>query len=44
MTEKNPHAVALGSKGGKVKSPAKMQAFKANAKKRWPKKKPKPAV
>lgn len=32
---KNPHAVALGRKGGKAKSPAKTAAARANAKKRW---------
>ena len=30
---KNPAAVALGRKGGKVKSPAKTAAARANAKK-----------
>jgi hypothetical protein len=32
---KNPHAVALGRKGGAVKSPAKTAAARANAIKRW---------
>lgn len=35
---KNPHAVALGRKGGQSKTPAKMRAFKKNAKLRWKKK------
>jgi hypothetical protein len=33
--QKNPHAVALGRKGGAVKSPAKTAAARANAIKRW---------
>jgi hypothetical protein len=32
---KDPHAVALGRKGGAVKSPAKTAAARANALKRW---------
>jgi hypothetical protein len=32
---KNRHAVALGRKGGLVKSPAKTAAARANAIKRW---------
>jgi hypothetical protein len=32
---KNVHAVALGRKGGAVKSPAKTAAARANAIKRW---------
>jgi hypothetical protein len=32
---KNVHAVALGRKGGLVKSPAKTAAARANAIKRW---------
>jgi hypothetical protein len=32
---KDPHAVALGRKGGLVKSPAKTAAARANAIKRW---------
>jgi hypothetical protein len=32
---KNPHAVALGRKGGLVKSPAKTAAARANALTRW---------
>jgi hypothetical protein len=30
---KNPHAVALGRKGGKVSSPAKTKAVRENGKK-----------
>lgn len=30
---KNPHAVALGRKGGKIKSEAKTEAARANGKK-----------
>jgi hypothetical protein len=43
---KNPHAVALGRRGGKAKSEAKAAAARANAKKGgWPKgKKRKPSV
>ena len=38
---KNPHAIALGRRGGKVSSPAKTKAVRANAKKgEWPKGKP----
>jgi hypothetical protein len=33
--KKNVHAVALGRKGGLVKSPAKTAAARANARKRW---------
>lgn len=33
MTKKNPHAVALGRKGGQAKSAAKTAAARANAKK-----------
>jgi hypothetical protein len=32
---KNPHAVALGRKGGRVMSEAKREANRARAKKRW---------
>ena len=32
---KNPHAVALGRKGGKAKSPAKTAAARRNVRKRW---------
>jgi hypothetical protein len=32
---KNPHAVALGRKGGAVKSPAKTRAARENAATRW---------
>jgi hypothetical protein len=32
MKRKNPHAVALGRKGGKVKSEAKAPAARENAK------------
>lgn len=35
MTKKNPHAVALGRKGGQAKSDAKTAAAQANIKKRW---------
>ena len=31
MARKNPHAVALGRRGGKVSSPAKTQAVRQNA-------------
>jgi len=34
---KNPHAVALGRKGGQAKSEAKTKAAKANILKRWAK-------
>jgi hypothetical protein len=37
---KNPHAVALGRKGGLVKSPAKTAAARANAIKRWARRRP----
>jgi len=30
---KNPHAIALGRKGGKVRSPAKRRAARQNGKK-----------
>jgi len=30
MARKNPHAVALGKKGGQVKSPAKAEAARIN--------------
>lgn len=41
MTRKNPHAVALGRKGGQVKSTAKTAAAQANGKKGGrPKRKP----
>jgi hypothetical protein len=33
--QKDPHAVALGRKGGLIKSPAKTAAARANAIKRW---------
>ena len=40
---KNPHAVALGRKGGKVTSEAKAAAARLNARKGgWPKGKPRP--
>jgi len=39
MTRKNPHAVALGRRGGKVSSPAKARAAKKNAKKPRPREK-----
>jgi hypothetical protein len=32
---KNPHAVALGRKGGKATSPAKTKAARKNARRRW---------
>jgi hypothetical protein len=32
MTKKNPHAVALGRKGGQAKSEAKTAAVRENAK------------
>lgn len=32
MTRKNPHAVALGRRGGRVSSPAKTAAARQNAK------------
>jgi hypothetical protein len=32
--KKNPHAVALGRKGGKAKTPAKAKAARENAKKK----------
>lgn len=42
---KNPHAVALGRKGGKVSSKAKTAAARRNAKKGGrPKGKPKTAI
>ena len=34
ITKKNPHAVALGRKGGRVKSEAKTLAARANWKRR----------
>ena len=34
-TKKNPHAVALGRKGGRATSPKKTAAARANARKRW---------
>jgi hypothetical protein len=37
VTRKNPHAVALGRKGGKVKSDAKTKAVRENIRKRWAK-------
>mgnify|MGYP001608152637 CR=1 FL=1 len=37
MARKNPHAVALGRKGGKASSPAKTRAVRENARKRWAK-------
>ena len=40
MTKKNPHAVALGRKGGKVKSEKKTAAARANIRKRWEKSPP----
>ena len=39
MARKNPHAVALGRKGGKVKSPAKTAAARRNIAIRWAKRK-----
>jgi len=36
--KKNPHAVALGRKGGKATSAAKTRAAKQNILKRWAKK------
>ncbi len=36
MTRKDPHAVHLGRKGGKAKTPAKAKAARANAKKGRP--------
>jgi hypothetical protein len=33
MTTKNPHAVALGSLGGRAKTPKKIKAAKKNGKK-----------
>jgi hypothetical protein len=36
MSRKNPHAVALGRKGGKVSSPAKTLAVRENAKRPRP--------
>jgi len=33
MSSKNPHAVALGRKGGQVSTPKKRAAAKANGKK-----------
>ena len=35
---KDPNAVALGRKGGRVKSEAKRQAARENIKRRWAKK------
>jgi hypothetical protein len=40
MSVKNPHAVALGRKGGKVRSAAKAQAVRENGKKGGRPKKP----
>lgn len=37
MTDKNPHAVALGKIGGSKTSEAKKKAAKANIEKRWDK-------
>ena len=34
-SRKNPHAVALGRKGGKATSAAKTAAARRNANKRW---------
>ena len=39
MPRKNPHAVALGRKGGRVKSPAKTAAARRNIAARWAKRK-----
>lgn len=39
MPRKNPHAVALGRKGGRVKSAAKTAAARKNILTRWAKKK-----
>ena len=39
-TKKNPHAVALGRRGGLVKSEAKTQAVRANARRPRPRQKP----
>jgi hypothetical protein len=41
---KNVHAVALGRKGGRVKSPAKTAAARANAIKRWARRSTNPDV
>jgi len=38
-TRKNPHAVALGRRGGQVKSDAKTEAARKNIRKRWANKK-----
>jgi hypothetical protein len=38
MKPKNPHAVALGRKGGSAKTPKKLAAFRKIAKLRWVKK------
>ena len=36
--KKNPHAVALGRKGGSAKTPRKLAALAKNRKLRWPEK------
>jgi len=36
---KNPHAVALGRRGGQAKSDAKAEAARKNIRKRWSKRK-----
>jgi hypothetical protein len=41
---KNPNAVALGRKGGLVKSPAKTAAARANAMKRWARRRADPEI
>jgi hypothetical protein len=38
MPRKNPHAVALGRRGGRVKSEAKTRAARENAKRPRPRK------
>ena len=40
MPRKNPHAVALGRKGGRAKSPAKTAAARRNIAARWAKRTP----
>lgn len=44
MSKKNPHAVALGRKGGKVKSDAKAKAARKNGRKGGRPRKPKPVA
>jgi hypothetical protein len=43
-SRKNPHAVALGRLGGKVKSEAKTRAARRNVRKRWKRAKLRPGV